>query len=232
MKPRISIIIPAYNEIAVIRRTLAHLRALPLSQACEIVVVDGHPDRTTLAVIPDGAARKIASPKGRGRQMNAGAREAGGDILLFLHADTFLPEGGIESVLRAMTAPDVVAGAFDLGIDSSRRVFRVIERTASLRSRMTRIPYGDQAIFIRASLFRRMGGFAEIPIMEDVELMARIKNGVRRDGGRIVFLPERVRTSARRWEKEGIVYGTLRNWALVSLYRFGVSPERLARFYR
>ena len=121
-----------------------------------------------------------------------------------------------------------VGGAFDLRIDSRRIVFRVIETIASLRSRLTRIPYGDQAMFIRASYFRTLGGFKEIPIMEDVDLMQRIK----RNGKRIAIFREPVITSARRWEREGPGFGTLRNWFLMALYLCGVAPERLARFYR
>jgi hypothetical protein len=122
-----------------------------------------------------------------------------------------------------------VGGAFDLRIDGRKIAFRVIETIASLRSRLTRIPYGDQAMFIRASYFRTLGGgFREIPIMEDVDLMQRLK----RDGRRIVIIREGVTTSARRWEEEGPVFGTLRNWSLMVLYFCGVAPERLARFYR
>jgi hypothetical protein len=123
---------------------------------------------------------------------------------------------------------EVVAGAFDLGIRSGRPVFRLIETAASLRSRITRVPYGDQAIFIRKDYFHATEGFREIPLMEDVELMRRI----RKAGDRISIIPERVRTSPRRWEKEGVLFCTLRNWTLITLYFLGVPPEKLARFYR
>jgi hypothetical protein len=122
----------------------------------------------------------------------------------------------------------IVGGAFDLGIDSKRFAFRVIEKMASWRSRLTRIPYGDQAIFIRADYFRQLGGFRNIPIMEDVELMQRIKQ----KKGEIKIISKRVLTSPRRWEKEGIVFCTLRNWFLISLYFMGVRPETLARLYK
>jgi GT2 family glycosyltransferase len=149
-------------------------------------------------------------------------------VLLFLHADTVLPPAAFERIAEAMRDEGCVGGAFDLRIDSRRTGFRVIEKVASLRSRLTRIPYGDQAIFIRASCFRTLGGFREIPLMEDVDLMRRIK----RKGWRIVIFREPVITSARRWEKEGLVFGTLRNWFLMTLYLCGVPPERLARYYR
>ena len=121
-----------------------------------------------------------------------------------------------------------IAGAFDLAIDSDKPAFRLIEKAASLRSRMTRIPYGDQVIFIRKGEFRELGGFRDIPIMEDVDIMRRIK----KRKGRICIIGKAVRTSPRRWEKEGIVYTTLRNWLLITLYLFGVRPEKLVRFYR
>jgi hypothetical protein len=133
----------------------------------------------------------------------------------------------LNAIGQTLQSGDYVAGAFDLGIDSHRLAFRVIEKIACWRSRLTRIPYGDQAIFIRRDYFRSMGGFQDIPIMEDVDLMRRIK----KKGGKIHILRDRVKTSARRWEKEGILYGTLRNWLLVSLFCAGVKPERLARFY-
>jgi len=171
---------------------------------------------------------KLLSPKGRGRQQNRGAGAAHGGVLLFVHADTILPCRAFERIGEVMADTSCAGGAFDLAIDSPRPAFRVIERVASLRSRATKIPYGDQAIFLRASRFRMLGGFREIPLMEDVELMQRVK----RRGWKIAIIPEPVLTSARRWEKEGLLYGTLRNWCLVTLFYCGVSPERLARFYR
>ena len=159
--------------------------------------------------------------------MNKGALLASGDIVLFLHADTEIPPDGLERICSAMRCKQYVGGSFDLGIRSRKLRFRLIERVASLRSRMTRVPYGDQAIFLRREYFLRIGGFLELPILEDVELMRRI----RRLDGNICILEERVRTSARRWEHEGALYCTVRNWTLVGLYLLGVSPDRLARFY-
>jgi rSAM/selenodomain-associated transferase 2 len=226
-QPRFSIIIPVYREAGRIEETLAHLSGLPGAAAAEILVIDGEPERTTLAVVQPPAVAKISSPRGRGVQLNAGARKATGQVLIFLHADTRLPANALEDIDRTMQSENIVAGAFDLGIDSDRYAFRIIEKIASWRSRLTRIPYGDQAVFIRRDDFRSLGGFQDIPIMEDVELMQRIK----KQGGKIHILPNRVRTSARRWEKEGILYGTLRNWLMVLLYYLGVKPDRLARFY-
>ncbi|OIP92900.1 MAG: glycosyl transferase [Syntrophobacterales bacterium CG_4_8_14_3_um_filter_58_8] len=225
---RVSVIIPVYCESAVINKTITIVRLRRGGETAEIIVVDGQAEGETVAAIRDNAVRKLRSEKGRGGQLNRGAAIAAGDVLLFLHADTVLPPAAFERIAEAMRDEGCVGGAFNLRIDSRRAGFRVIETVASLRSRLTRIPYGDQAIFIRASYFRTLGGFREIPIMEDVDLMRRIK----RKGGRIVIFREPVITSARRWEKEGLVFGTIRNWFLMTLYLCGVSPERLARFYR
>jgi len=225
---RISVIIPVFCEQAVINRTIETVRRLRGGDAAEIIVVDGQAEGETLAAIQDAAVQKIRSEKGRGGQLNRGAAIAAGDVLLFLHADTVLPPAAFERIAEAMGDEGCIGGAFDLRIDSPRMAFRVIERAACMRSRLTRIPYGDQAIFIRASCFRTLGGFKEIPILEDVDLMRRI----RRERGRIVIFREPVLTSARRWEKEGLIFGTIRNWFLMTLYLCGVAPERLARFYR
>lgn len=225
---RVSIIIPVFCEQAVINRTIETVRSRTGGDAAEIIVVDGQAEGETLAAIRDVAVQKILSEKGRGGQLNRGAAIATGDVLVFLHADTVLPPTAFETIVGVMRNEGYVGGAFDLRIDSRRMAFRVIETFANLRSRMTRIPYGDQAMFIRASYFRTVGGFKKIPIMEDVDLMQRIK----RDGRRIVIFREPVMTSARRWEKEGPVFGTLRNWFLMILYLCGVAPERLARFYK
>jgi len=147
--------------------------------------------------------------------------------LLFLHADTELPLDALRLIGSAMHDKRYVAGAFDLGIRSERPVFRIIECLSSLRSRATRIPFGDQAIFVRKDYFEKIGGYKDIPIMEDVEIMKRI----RKRGDKIVILRDRVRTSSRRWEKEGILRCTLRNWLLQVLYLLGVSPRRFSKLY-
>ncbi|TSA44412.1 MAG: glycosyltransferase [Deltaproteobacteria bacterium] len=224
----LSVIIPVFCEWTVINRTIATVRCQRGGDAAEIIVVDGQAEGETIAAIRDNAVQKLHSEKGRGRQLNRGAAIATGDVLLFLHADTVLPPAAFERIAGAMRDKGCVGGAFDLRIDSPRAAFRVIETVAGLRSRLTRIPYGDQAIFIRASCFRTLGGFKEIPIMEDVDLMRRVK----RKGWKITIFREPVITSARRWEKEGLLFGTLRNWLLVTLYLCGVAPERLTRFYR
>ncbi len=226
--PDISIIIPVLNEACRINETLACLPPPLPGTELEVIVVDGDRSGSTIEAISRGGIIKIVSPQGRGRQLNVGAAEAAGRILVFLHADTRLPEDAFPSIKRALAGPGTSAGAFGLKIDSKKPVFRIIEKAAFLRTRITRIPYGDQAIFIKASFFKKMGGFSEIPIMEDVDLMRRI----RRAGGFVRILPSAAVTSPRRWEKEGIVSCTLRNRIISILFLAGVPPERLARLYR
>lgn len=204
---------------------------MPQEGTVEIIVVDGSAEGETLKAIRNGAAQTpviaLVSGKGRGKQMNEGALAAKGDILVFLHADTELPEDGFGRISSVMQKGEFMGGAFDLGIGDNGISFRIVERFASLRSRATKIPYGDQAIFFRRDYFLRMGGYNELPIMEDVDLMRRVK----KKGGRICFIDEKVKTSARRWKKEGMVACTLRNWTIMLLYLFGVAPQRLAKWY-
>jgi rSAM/selenodomain-associated transferase 2 len=228
MTPTFSFIIPVLNEETVIAGTIQHIRSLQTFDADEIIVVDGDGAGKTIDGIRNAGVKTLISGKGRGTQMNRGAALATGEILIFLHADTLLPHDALERIVKVMQDKTVIAGAFDLSIDSEKALFRLIEKAASFRSRITRIPYGDQAIFMRRSVYNDMGGFKNIPIMEDVEIMQRIK----KRGGKICIIDRAVRTSSRRWEREGIVYATLRNWLLLSLYLFGVKPEKLVRFYR
>ncbi len=228
MRHGISVIVPVWKEASIIAQSISRILDLDPDGGLEVIVVDGSPDGETLHSIREGRVRKYTARKARSVQMNTGASHASREILLFLHADTMLPEGALQRISSLIDRGDVVGGAFDLGIDSERPIFRIIENAAALRSRILRIPYGDQAIFIRKDYFHAIGGFREIPLMEDVELMRRIKKA----GGRIGIIREKVKTSPRRWEKEGVLSCTLRNWTLISLYLLGVSPERLARFYR
>ncbi|MGA2331051.1 MAG: TIGR04283 family arsenosugar biosynthesis glycosyltransferase [Syntrophales bacterium] len=227
MMPKFSFIIPVWNEEQIISRTIEHVISLHASGSAEIIVVDGDPAGRTIKAVRHMGVKTAISEKGRGRQMNLGAALAEGEILIFLHADTLLPPEALELIEAAVADGSCIAGAFDLAVDSERPVFRLIEKAASFRSRVTRIPYGDQTIFIRKRDLRDLGGFRDIPIMEDVEFMQRIK----KRKGKICIIGRAVRTSPRRWEKEGVVYTTLRNWLILSLYLFGVRPEKLIRFY-
>jgi rSAM/selenodomain-associated transferase 2 len=223
-----SIIIPVLHENTVIRETIGRIGSLARGREAEIIIVDGDPAGGTLRTIPDGSVRKLLSKPGRGAQLDRGAGAASGEILIFLHADTKLPPDALIRIGDALRDGTLAGGAFELAIDSPRPVFRLIERAASIRTRLTRIPYGDQAIFLRRSRYRSLGGFRDLPIMEDVDLMRRLKQA----GERIAILPERAVTSARRWEREGVVTATLRNWLLVTLFLCGVDAGRLVRWYR
>ncbi|NJM77699.1 MAG: glycosyltransferase family 2 protein [Acaryochloridaceae cyanobacterium RU_4_10] len=229
--PDLSIIIPVLYEAKRIQTCLANLANLAGNINLEMIVVDGDPEESTLKHLPfqyPHMLKGIQSPQGRGTQMNAGAKIAQGTILLFLHADTDLPDRALQEILHACTQNSCAGGAFDLAIASPRWSLKLIGKVASWRSRLTRIPYGDQAIFIRKNVFEQIQGYPDIPLMEDVALMQRLKQ----QGYSIHILGKTVRASARRWEKEGIVRCTLRNWSLILLYSLGIAPETLARWYR
>lgn len=225
---RFSIIIPVLNEADRINGLIAHLRGLPGQEKIEIIVVDGSAQGDTIGAIGDRQVRCLSAAAGRARQMNAGAAAATGEILIFLHADTELPEEAPALIDHALGQPGIVGGAFDLGIRSNRLALKIIAAVASRRSRLARIPYGDQAIFMRRDFFLQIGGWPDIPLMEDVALMRQVKNA----GGQISIIPRRVSTSPRRWEQEGVLRTTLRNWILLVSYYLGVAPEKLARHYR
>ena len=224
----ISIIIPVLHEADIINSAVTELRSGQPGELFEIVIVDGSPARDTLQALGSSDVITLASGAGRGTQMNAGAARAGGAILLFLHADTRLPENALRHIRGALHDTPCVGGAFGLRIRSGKRLFRIIAGAASLRSRLTRIPYGDQAIFVLKDYFVSIGGFREIPILEDMDFMRRIK----RRGDDVCILASSVTTSSRRWEREGPVYATVRNRIIAALFFMGVSPQRLARFYR
>lgn len=221
----LSIIIPVLNEAPNLQRLLPIL-----PQKCpsaEVIVVDGGSSDGTREVLQQfPLARLVASTRGRARQMNAGAREARGEILLFLHADTFLPDGAEQAILMALGDPRIAGGRFDVRFDSSRVIFQAIAFLMNFRSRLTWIATGDQALFVRQTIFAEMGGYPDIPLMEDVEF----SKNLRRHGG-IACLRLPVTASPRKWEREGVVRTVLLMWTLRLLYFFGASPARLHRFY-
>lgn len=222
----ISVVIPALHEAATINRTIGTLVSGGGARP-EIIVVDGDPSGDTIRAVTAGEAICTTAPPGRARQMNRGADLSTREILLFLHADTLLPPGGLERIAAAVEK-GYRAGAFALGIESDRIVFRVTEHYAALRTTITKIPFGDQAIFMHRGLFRELGGYHDIPIMEDVDLMRRLRSR----GARLCLIPEKVLTSPRRWERDGLLFCTARNWALQLSFALGARPERLARWYR
>jgi len=224
----ISIIIPVLHEANRINLIIDHVYGQEFYENYETIVVDADPYGETINTIERKEVKSILSPKGRALQMNAGAAAARGEILLFLHADTRLPDGALQKISSIMKQGQYVGGAFDLGIDSDKLALRAIARAASLRSRLTRIPYGDQTIFILKDYFNKIGCYKNVPLMEDVELMQRIKKA----GDKVYIISDRVSTSPRRWEKEGIIYCSLRNIIISNLYFMGVSPDKLVRYYR
>jgi len=227
MKKSLTVIIPVLDETAVINNCISHLRSIDNGVLKEIIVVDGGSRASTLAVIDDTQAIRFASPPGRAVQMNRGAAMAAGDFLLFLHADTLLPAAAFNIIVETLEKYRYKAGSFSLGIDHPSFKYRVVELFAAMRSRMTGVPFGDQGIFIRTDVFRDIGGYSNIPLMEDVELMRRLK----KRGTAVKVLREKVRTSPRRWEKNGVVRNTLKNWSIQLLYSCGVSTEKLAGYY-
>lgn len=224
---KISIVIPVFHEEAIINDAIIRLENMASDEAVEVMVADGSAGAETLKAINRPNCGGIVAGKGRGKQMNAGAAAVSGDVVVFLHVDTELPCDAFRRISLIMRTGRFVGGAFDLGIADRGCAFRIIERAASLRSRLTRIPYGDQAIFFKRDYFLEIGGYRELAIMEDVDLMRRVKE----KGGRICFIDQRVKTSSRRWRKEGVVTCTLRNWTIMLLYLLGVAPERLEKWY-
>jgi rSAM/selenodomain-associated transferase 2 len=192
-----------------------------------VILVDGGSRDATARVagrFPDVCL--LGTPRGRARQMNAGALQARGDILLFLHADTRLPDGALEAVSAALANPCVIAGRFDVRFDNPGFIFRMIAFFMNLRSRVSRISTGDQAIFVRRTAFEALGGYPDMPLMEDIELCRRLKRR-----GRLAALRSCVTTSARKWEREGALRTMALMWAFRFLYMIGVSPVRLHRWY-
>lgn len=224
-KPVLSIIIPALNEAANLERHLPGLfRACP---DAEVIVVDGgSTDGTPDVVSRFPQAKLMVAPRCRARQMNAGAECASGEALLFLHADTTLPSDAPDAVMEALGRPDVVGGRFDVRFDSNRRIFTAVATMMNVRSRLSEISTGDQAIFVRRRVFEAVGGYADIPLMEDIDFTRRLKRR-----GRLACLRLRVITSARKWEREGALRTIVLMWMLRFLYFAGVSPARLHGWY-
>lgn len=220
---RISIIIPALNEAANLPPTLASTQN---AADVQVIVADGGSTDETVEVARSWGVEVTPSAPGRARQMNVGAARAMGEVLLFLHGDTRLPAGFDHYTREILVRPGVVGGAFRLRFNANLPGLRIMERLVDLRSRRLQFPYGDQALFLRANLFWDMGGFPDMPIMEDFDLVRRLRRR-----GRIVTAPVPVLTSARRWENLGIVRATFVNYAIPLAYYLGASPSRLARWY-
>lgn len=224
--PQLSIIIPVLNEAAGIVDTLAPLQPLR-ARGCEVMVVDGGSTDASASLARPLADRVIASPPGRARQQNAGAAEARGSVLLFLHADTRLPPDADQVVIDGLRANGRGWGRFDVRLTGGHPMLRVIERMIGVRSRLTGIATGDQAIFARREWFARAGGFPLIPLMEDV-VLSKVLVGL----GPPLCLRETVLTSSRRWEQRGVWRTMALMWRLRLEFWLGADPEKLAERYR
>jgi rSAM/selenodomain-associated transferase 2 len=226
---KLSIVIPALNEAGAIEAALRVLQVLRES-GVEVIVSDGGSTDATAALARPLVDRVIDAPRGRARQMNAGAAIAAGDVLLFLHADTTLPESALRAILGAMTAveplPPTVWGRFDVAIVGRARMLRVIATMMNLRSRLTGIATGDQCLFMTRAAFNLVGGFPDQPLMEDIEMSKRLKRH-----GAPVCLRERVITSGRRWESRGVWRTIFLMWRLRLAYFLGTPADALARRY-
>ncbi|HEY7165779.1 MAG TPA: TIGR04283 family arsenosugar biosynthesis glycosyltransferase [Candidatus Binatia bacterium] len=220
---RISVIIPVLNEEKTIDGVIAVLRQ---NMPDELLIVDGGSTDCTWKICTERGVTVLCSSLGRAAQMNFGAKHATGDVLLFLHADTRLPPTAFGDIRKGLEDPCCVGGRFDVKLDSSSRLLKMVGAMISLRSRVTKIATGDQAIFIRRDIFAAIGGYPEIPLMEDIALSRAMKRT-----GRIACLESCAITSARRWEAEGAWKTILKMWILKTLYLSGVSPLRLKRYY-
>jgi rSAM/selenodomain-associated transferase 2 len=221
----LSVVVPVLDDADHLARLLPTLaRDCPGAQV--IVVDGGSRDGAAAVAARHPGVRVLTGPRGRARQMNHGARAAGGDVLLFLHADTRLPAGAAAAIEAALAAPAAVGGRFDVRFDSPRRLLTVVAWFMNTRSRLSSICTGDQAIFVRRTDFEAVGGYPDIPLMEDIELSRRLKRR-----GRLQALRLRVVTSARKWEREGPLRTIGLMWALRLLHVCGVGPERLHRWY-
>lgn len=223
-RPFLSVILPVLNEAETVGRQLMALRVLR-DRGAELVLVDGGSSDGTPDLAAPGVDQVIEAARGRAAQMNAGAAVSQGRVLLFLHADTALPAAADHLIREAITA-GASWGRFDVRIDGRQRLLRVVERMMNWRSRLTGIATGDQAVFVRREVFERVGGYPDLPLMEDIALSKRLKQLARP-----ACLHARVVTSARRWQKHGVLRTILLMWWLRARYFLGADPQRLAILY-
>jgi rSAM/selenodomain-associated transferase 2 len=218
----VSIIIPTFNEASCLAETLRLLRA---ERPGEIIVVDGGSTDGTCE-LARSSDRLLEGTRGRAAQMNQGAAEAHGDVLLFLHADCLPELGSLQAVERCLDRPGVAAGCFRMTVQADGWAFRMIGSCATARVRLTGLIYGDQGLFVKRKLFERIGGFPALRFMEDVFISKMLLRH-----GRMAVLDKKILVSPRRWQRMGVIRQTLHNWALTALALAGVHPDRLARFY-
>jgi rSAM/selenodomain-associated transferase 2 len=223
---RIGVIIPALNEAPGLPHTLAPLSDWP-SRGHELILVDGGSQDTTASIAAAAGMHVVNSAKGRARQMNAGAAVSTAEILLFLHADTRLPAAADQLISRGLSTGPYAWGRFDVQIHGRARMFPLISAMINLRSRLSGIATGDQALFMTRAAFAAVGGFPDLPLMEDVEICKRLKRH-----SRPLCLRQRVATSGRRWETRGVWRTIVLMWRLRFAYWRGTPAEQLARLYR
>lgn len=220
----ISVIMPVYNEAAVIKESLSRIT---VHSNAEIIVVDGNSSDQTKEIAEKYPVKIVNTFKNKAFQCNAGADCAQGSILVFLHADCYFEKGSLEAIARAINEEGVVGGCLHHKINSSRPVYRLIESSGNIRAKMFRVFYGDQAIFIRRDIFNQIGGFDEVELFDDVLFSKKL-----RKKGKTCVLNERVYASARRWEKQGVIKATLINWVLTAGFLLKMHPGSLGRAYQ
>ncbi len=222
---KISIIMPVLNEAINLRNSLSQLK---LSVNEELIIVDGGSSDETMSIASEFTDRVFQTETGRANVMNYGAGKAVGVVLLFLHADCVLPDNGFDIIRKTLNDNTVSAGAFYLSIDDHRFRFRIIEFGANLRSRASSLLYGDQGIFMKRSIFKRVGGYADIPLMEDIDISKKLFKV-----GKLALVNPPITASSRRWIEEGALYTTLRDWSIAFSYTFfSVSPVKLIKHYK
>ena len=220
---KVSIIVPTLNEELVLKKTLTQIQEL---SPHELIVSDGGSTDNTTPIAQKFSHRVVTGSTGRAMQMNAGADQATGDLLLFLHADNRLEPESYQKMLECMKIPKLIGGAFTLCIESDKWSINLINQLANIRSRYFGLVYGDQGVFVRAEVFKNMNGFSPIPIFEDLDFYRRLKKK-----GPVNLLKEKAHTSSRRWVKEGIAFTTARNILIVLLFGLGFPPRTLTKWY-
>jgi rSAM/selenodomain-associated transferase 2 len=220
--PPLSIIIPVLNEEAVLEEILQPLSIEPH----EIIVVDGGSRDGSVEIASRFTPNVFSAERNRGVQQHVGALRARGAILLFLHADTQLPPDYYEEICRTLSRPGVVFGSFRLRISGGHAWLLLVSHMANVRSHLLHLPYGDQGLFMKQTAYFKTGGFKSLPLMEDVDLVRRLKRM-----GRFSLASKRVMSSGRRWKSEGLLYGTIRNWLLLVRFLAGSPPQWLVRRY-
>ncbi|HZO83032.1 MAG TPA: TIGR04283 family arsenosugar biosynthesis glycosyltransferase [Candidatus Binataceae bacterium] len=221
---QLSVIVPMLNEERAIARTLEALAVG--APGAEIIVVDGGSADRSIEEARPRCTTLLSAPRGRARQMNAGAAAAHGDTLAFVHADTLVPRNFARDIDAALATPTVVGGRFDVRLEDPAPLMRLIGWLISVRSRLSHTGTGDQALFVRREVFARLGGYREIELCEDLDFARRLKRA-----GRVACLRSCVVTSARRWHRGGVLRTVLQMWLIRAAFLMGVSPARLARLY-